>query len=70
MSNQSTDLPKAQNEYIAGAFFGLVTLDLFMFLTHCLINGTTTGYSLSTLVITLPILAVIYFQRLHAQQDH
>ena len=52
---------KEQNEYITGAFFGLVTLDLFMFLTHCLIEGTTTGYSLSTLVITLPILLVIYF---------
>jgi len=70
MSEQTADLPISQNEYIAGAFFGLVTLDLFMFLTHCLLNGTTTGYNLSTIVITLPILMVIYFQRLHSHQDH
>jgi len=70
MSEQTAELPISQNEYIAGAFFGLVTLDLFMFLTHCLLNGTTTGYDLSTIVITLPILLVIYFQRLHSHQDH
>lgn len=70
MSEQSVDLPISQNEYIAGAFFGLVTLDIFMFLSHCLLNGTATGYSLSTIVITLPILLVIYFQRLHSNQDH
>jgi hypothetical protein len=70
MSEQTANLPTSQNEYIAGAFFGLVTLDIFMFLTHCLLNGTTAGYSLSTIVITLPILLVIYFQRLHTHQDH
>ena len=70
MSEQAAKLPISQNEYIAGAFFGLVTLDLFMFLTHCLLKGTTVGYDLSTIVITLPILLVIYFQRLHAHQDH
>ena len=70
MSEQTANLPNSQNEYVAGAFFGLVTLDIFMFLTHCLFNGTATGYNLSTIVITLPILLVIYFQRLHAKQDH
>lgn len=70
MNEQSVNLPNSQNEYIAGAFFGLVTLDLFMFLSHCLLKGTATGYDLSTIVITLPILMVIYFQRLHSNQDH
>ena len=70
MNEPSTFLQMGKNEYIAGAFFGLVTLDLFMFLSHCIVNGTTEGYSLSTIVITLPILLVIYFQRLHSQNDH
>mgnify|MGYP000008056737 FL=1 len=70
MSEQTVEVPTSQNEYVAGAFFGLVTLDLFMFLSHCLLKGTTTGYDLSTIVITLPILMVIYFQRLHTHQDH
>lgn len=70
MSEQTAKLPVSQNEYIAGAFFGLVTLDLFMFFTHSLLKGTTTGYDLSSIVITLPILMVIYFQRLHSHQDH
>jgi glucose uptake protein GlcU len=70
MSEQVAKSSITQNEYITGAFFGLVTLDIFMFLTHCLLKGTATGYSLSTIVITLPILMVIYFQRLHSHQDH
>lgn len=70
MSEHTTELPKPQNEYIAGAFFGLVTLDLFMLLTHCLFEGTVEGYNLTTLMITLPVLAVIYFERLHAKKDH
>mgnify|MGYP000370755967 FL=1 len=68
MSEQAS--PLIQSEYIAGAFFGLVTLDLFMFFTHCLLSGSTSDYNLSTIVITLPILMVIYFQRLHSKQDH
>ena len=70
MNEQTVAEPKILNEYLAGAFFGLVTLDLFMFLTHCLFSGSTSGYNLSTIVVTLPILMVIYFQRLHSQQEH
>ncbi|MFT5718717.1 MAG: glucose uptake protein GlcU [Oleiphilaceae bacterium] len=70
MSEQAADLPTSQNEYIAGAFFGLVTLDIFMFLSHCFLKGTATGYDLSTIVVTLPILLVIYFERLHSHKDH
>ena len=70
MSEQTAALPGIQNEYIAGAFFGLVTLDIFMLLSHCLLNGTAAGYDLSTIVITLPILLVIYFERLHSHKDH
>jgi len=56
-------------EYISGAFFGLVSLDLFMFLIHCLTERSAEGYSLSTLAVTVPLLLVWSFQRLYSQQE-
>jgi hypothetical protein len=58
---------KKQQEYFTGALFGLVTLDLFMLLIHCMLEHSLTGYNLGTLAITLPITLVWYSQHLYSQ---
>ncbi len=60
---------KDNGEYVLGAFFGLVMLDLFMFLMHCLIERTTEGYGLTTLIITTGFLMVAYFEKLYSEQE-
>ena len=59
---------KSQPEYFTGALFGLVTLDLFMLLIHCITEKTASGYGLGSLAITIPIVLVYFFQHLYAQQ--
>lgn len=70
MTTDSTPWYKSQPEYIAGALFGLITLDLFMFLIHAITEKTISGYGLGTLAITLPIVLVWYFEHIYAQQDN
>lgn len=60
---------KTQPEYLIGALFGLVTLDIFMFLIHCITEKSISGYGLGSLAITIPISIVWYCQHLHAQQN-
>jgi len=69
MSEPHTAWYDGAEEYISGAFFGLVTLDIFMFLIHCLTERTADGYSLSTLAITVPLLLVWCFQRLYVKEQ-
>ena len=60
---------REQGEYVTGALFGLVALDIFMFLVHCIIEQTAAGYSLTTLVITLGLFFVAYVERLYGEQE-
>ena len=60
---------KSQPEYLVGALFGLVTLDLFMLLIHCITEKTISGYGLGTLAITIPIALVYYFQHLYSEDE-
>ena len=66
---ENTPWYKSQPEYLTGALFGLVTLDIFMLLIHCITEKTLTGYSLGTLAITIPITLVYFFQHLYAKQE-
>ena len=59
---------REQGEYLLGALFGLFTLDLFMFLAHCVTERTTDGYGLTTLLISLSFLMVAYLERLYMNQ--
>ncbi len=68
MNTETTPWYKSQPEYLTGALFGLVTLDVFMLLIHSIIEKTITGYSLGTLAITIPVALVYFFQHLYAQQ--
>lgn len=69
MGEQLGQWYKEQGEYITGGLFALVVLDLFMFFTHCLIERTTEGYGLMTLVISTGLFLVAYFERLYSQQE-
>jgi len=69
MGNQFAAWYRENSEYVTGAFFGLVVLDLFMFLVHCLIEQTTEGYNLMTLVISSGLLLVAYVEKLYAEQE-
>lgn len=60
---------KDNGEYILGGLFGLVVLDLFMFLVHCLIERSTEGYGLTTLVISTGFMLVAYFEKLYSEQE-
>ncbi|MDX1451308.1 MAG: hypothetical protein R3183_02040 [Oleiphilaceae bacterium] len=60
---------KNNGEYILGGLFGLVVLDLFMFLVHCLVERTTEGYGLTTLIISIGFLMVAYFEKLYSEQE-
>lgn len=69
MGEQFGQWYKEQGEYVLGGLVGLVTLDLFMFLMHLMIERTTEGYGLTTLVISTGFLLVAWFERLYSQQD-
>lgn len=69
MGEQFAAWYKEQGEYITGGLFALVVLDLFMFLSHCLIERTAEGYGLTTLLISTAFLLIAYFERLYAHQD-
>lgn len=60
---------REQGEYVTGALFGLVTLDIFMFLVHCVTEQTTEGYGLTTLVITLSLYFLASIEKLYGQQE-
>jgi len=60
---------KEQGEYVLGALFGLVTLDIFMFLIHCITQRTTEGYNLTTLVISGAFFAIAYFEYAYSHQE-
>jgi hypothetical protein len=60
---------KDQGEYVTGALFGLITLDIFMFLVHIVSEGTTEGYGLTTLLITLGLGIVVGAEKLYMQQE-
>jgi hypothetical protein len=71
MSEPQTTWRDEYGDYISGAFFGLVTLDIFMLLIHCMTEQTIEGYSLSTLAISFPLVLAWSFERLYAQHsDH
>ena len=69
MGDQLAQWYKEQGEYITGGLFGLVTLDIFMFLVHCLTERTTEGYGLTSLVIVLGLYIVASVERLYGQQE-
>lgn len=69
MNDNTTPWYKAQSEYFTGALFGLITLDLFMLLIHCITEQRLSGYGLGTLAITIPVSLVWYFQHLYTQQE-
>jgi hypothetical protein len=60
---------KTQTEYFTGALFGLITLDMFMFLIHCISEKTVSGYSLGSLAITIPVALVWYFQHMYSKHE-
>ena len=69
MGEQFAEWYKEQGEYITGAIFALIVLDIFMFLMHCITEGTTDGYGLSTLLITLCLGVVAGAEKLYAEQE-
>jgi len=69
MGEQMAAWYKDNGEYITGGLFGLVALDVFMFLIHCLIERTTDGYNLMTLVITAGLLIVALCEKLYTEQE-
>ena len=69
MNSDTSPWYKSQPEYLTGALFGLVTLDIFMLLIHCITERTISGYGLGALAITIPIALVYYFQHLYSQQE-
>lgn len=68
MSEQLAVWYKGQGEYVTGALFALITLDLFMFLMYCITEQTTQGYGLGTLLVTLALGALAWIERLYSQQ--
>ncbi len=69
MGEQFAEWYKEQGEYITGAIFALIVLDIFMFLMHCITEGTADGYGLSTLLITLCLGVVAGAEKLYAEQE-
>lgn len=69
MNTNTASWYKAQPEYFSGALFGLITLDLFMLLIHCITEKTISGYGLGTLAITIPIALVYIFQNMYTEED-
>jgi len=69
MGEQLANWYKEQGEYITGGLFALVTLDIFMFLVHCITEKTTEGYGLTTLIITIGLYIVAAVERLYSQQE-
>jgi uncharacterized membrane protein YkgB len=70
MSTATSPWYKNNREYISGALFGLITLDIFMLLIHGITERSISGYSMGTLAITIPIMLVWYFQQLYSDQEH
>ncbi|KZY31790.1 MULTISPECIES: hypothetical protein [unclassified Oleiphilus] len=58
------------SDYISGALFGLITLDIFMLLIHGITERSLSDYSMGTLAITIPIMLVWSFERLYSKQEH
>lgn len=56
------------SDYLLGGLFGLISLDLFLFLMHCISEKTLSGYGLSSLVITLALAILVAIERLYAAQ--
>lgn len=56
------------SDYLLGGLFGLISLDLFLFLMHCISEKTISGYGLSSLVITLALAILVAIERLYATQ--
>ena len=69
MNTNTTPWYKSQPEYLTGALFGIITLDMFMFLIHCIKEKTLAGYGLGSLAITVPIALVCYFQHIYSNQE-
>ena len=67
---QQSSWSSQYGDYISGALFGLITLDLFMLLIHGLIERSISGYSLGTLGITVPLMLVWVFERLYSREAH
>jgi len=60
---------KDQGEYITGALFALLTLDLFMFLIHCITERSIEGYGVGTIFILVAISLVAWIERIYSQQE-
>lgn len=69
MGEQLANWFNTQGEYVTGALFGLLTLDVFMFLVHCITERTTEGYGLTSLIIVLGLYMVASVERLYSQQE-
>lgn len=69
MSEQLASWYKEQGEYVTGALFGLITLDLFMFLVHCITERSVSGYNTATLLILGGLFMVAAVERLYSQQE-
>lgn len=68
MGEQFAKWYNEQGEYLTGALFGLITLDIFMFLLHCITQGTTDGYGLTGMLILISIGAVAATEKLYHSQ--
>lgn len=69
MGEQIAKWYKDQGEYITGGLFALILLDIFMFLMHCITEGTTEGYGLMSLVIVVSLGALAWVEKLYSQQE-
>ena len=69
MGEQFATWYKEQGEYVTGALFGLITLDLFMFLMYCITERTSEGYGLGTLLITACIGFLAWAEKLYSEQE-
>jgi len=70
MSEQIAVWYKAQGEYITGALFALVALDIYMFLMYCITEKTAEGYGLGTLLVTTVLAGLAWIEKLYSQQDN
>ncbi len=57
-------------DYISGALFGLITLDVFMLLIHGMVERSVSDYGFGTLSITVPIMLVWVFERMYTREAH
>lgn len=69
MGEQFANWYRDQGEYITGALFGLIALDIFMFLAYVVTEKTTDGYGLTTLLIVTGIGLVAWVEKLYSEQD-